>query len=303
MFSDRQRGVFGRGSQFAVRPVQADAQAAASRQAIRDAVRDFEDGRITIEQLEDAISDITSVTPMTVRELNELGASIARLKEAARAQDFEENPGLYGLPRPVDLAITPTANITGGAVDLTGFQPTVLIDGLEPEEWAARQKRAADSFADTVVSAGFSFGNAAIKAFQDGDVVGVIRAGLSGAGSILGGANLGSLSFLGGSIGIGGLLAGGLGLLGTLLGGLFGGDRNRELEQRRQAEASRARSVPAINIQFHVTQHNQYNGAPSDPQNEQAFARQADALFESLYRRHLGPRLDRIESRLGIAGA
>src|SRR5690606_39511293 len=97
-------------------------------------------------------------------------------------------------------------------------------------------------------------------------------------------------------------LAGGLGVLGTLVGALFGGGRGREAD-RAAAEARRVGNVPAIELHFTVNQTNTYNGAPSQPEIEQAFRRQANVLFEELYRRHLGPRLDRIEQRLGIAGA
>lgn len=241
-------------------------------------------------------------------ELRSAGTEAGRLTAQALVTELEaELSEAVRRVTPVQLEVRPSAVIPG-AVPL-GITPTATIDGMDPAEWVraqqqatADQKAAADQFANTVVSAGFAFGDAAIKAFQDGDVVGVIRAGLGGAGSILGGANLGSIGFLGGSIGIGGLIAGGLGLLGTLIGALAGGG-SRDAEERRRREQQQARSVPAVNINFTVNQSNTYNGAPRDPANEQAFSRQADALFESIYRRHLGPRLDRIEQRLGIAGA
>lgn len=165
-----------------------------------------------------------------------------------------------------------------------------------------RTQQAADRFAETVVDAGFRMGDAAIQAIRDGDIGGILRAGFSGAASIAGNiTGLSPIPFLGGAINPAMLIAGGIGLFGTLIGALLGGGRDDSA--RAAAEQRRVGNVPAININFSVQQTNTYNGAPSDPANEQAFRRQADALFESIYRRHLGPRLDRIEQRLGIAGA
>lgn len=281
-----------------------DAAAAVARDTVAAVVQAFHDGRVGVDEVRAAVDALTTLTPLSVAAINELTDGILKLdraaQDAARAAEQNERAPMWvppgGLP-----------SVPGVALPSSGYQ------GFRPRQDnpsdlanAARinreREQAADQFANTVVSAGFAFGDAAIKAFQDGDVVGIIRSGLSGAGSILGGADLGSIGFLGGSIGIGGLIAGGLGLLGTLIGALAGGG-SRDAEERRRREQQQARSVPAININFSVTQHNQYNGAPSDPKNEQAFSRQADALFESIYRRHLGPRLDRIEQRLGIAGA
>lgn len=239
-------------------------------------------------------------------ELRSAGTEAGRLTAQALVTELEaELSEAVRRVTPVQLEVRPSAVIPG-AVPL-GVTPTATIDGMDPGEWvkaqqqaAADQKAAADQFANTVVSAGFAFGDAAIKAFQDGDVVGIFRAGLGGAGSILGGANLGSIGFLGGSIGIGGLIAGGLGLLGTLIGALAGGG-SRDAEERRRREQQQARSVPAININFNVQQTNNYAGGPRDPANELAFTRQADSLFESFYTRVLSPRLDRIERAAGLA--
>lgn len=281
-----------------------DAAAAVARDTVEAVVQAFHDGRAGVDEVRAAVDALTTLTPLSVAAINELTDGILQLdraaQDAARAAEQNERAPMWvppgGLP-----------SVPGVALPSSGYQ------GFRPRQDSAsdlanaarinrEREQAADQFANTVVSAGFAFGDAAIKAFQDGDVVGIIRAGLGGAGSILGGANLGSIGFLGGSIGIGALISGGLGLLGTLIGALAGGG-SRDAEERRRREQQQARSVPAININFSVTQHNQYNGAPSDPKNEQAFSRQADALFESIYRRHLGPRLDRIEQRLGIAGA
>lgn len=280
------------------------AAATVARETVETVVQAFKDGTGSIDDVRTAVDALTTLTPMSVTAINELTGGILTLEraalDAARAAEQNERAPMWvpagGLP-----------SVPGATLPSSGYQ------GFRPRQDnpsdlanAARinreREQAADQFANTVVSAGFAFGDAAIKAFQDGDVVGIIRAGLGGAGSILGGANLGSIGFLGGSIGIGGLIAGGLGLLGTLIGALAGGG-SRDAEERRRREQQQARSVPAMTISFTVNQQNTYHGAPRDPANEQAFGRQADQLFEAIYRRHLGPRLDAIERRLGMAGA
>jgi len=270
----------------------------------RDTVQAFHDGRVGVDEVRAAVDALTTLTPLSVAAINELTDGILKLdraaQDAARAAEQNERAPMWspvgGLP-----------SVPGVALPSSGYQ------GFRPRQDnqsdlanAARinreREQAADQFANTVVSAGFAFGDAAIKAFQDGDVVGIIRSGLSGAGSIVGSIGMEPISLFGGMINPATLIAGGIGLLGTLIGALAGGG-SRDAEERRRREQQQARSVPAININFTVNQSNTYNGAPRDPANEQAFARQADSLFESIYRRHLGPRLDRIEQRLGIAGA
>lgn len=281
-----------------------DAAAAVARDTVEAVVQAFHDGRTGVDEVRAAVDALTTLTPLSVAAINELTEGILLLDRAAQdaARTAMQNERAPMWVPPGGLPSVPGATLPSSGYQ--GFRPRQ--DNPSDLANAARinreREQAADQFANTVVAAGFSFGDAAIKAFQDGDVVGIIRAGLGGAGSILGGANLGSIGFLGGSIGIGGLIAGGLGLLGTLIGALAGGG-SRDAEERRRREQQQARSVPAININFTVNQSNTYNGAPRDPANEQAFSRQADTLFESIYRRHLGPRLDRIEQRLGIAGA
>lgn len=285
--------------------------AAIARDTLESVVGAYKAGLVDIKDVQSAVDALTRLTPLTVKEINELTDGVLQLAlEAERAKQqaqavaaFESDPGLYGpknMPIVKDLTDKFTESWLSRSLREAGKGRSTGFDSAAVS-WGKRQDEAADQFADTVVRAGFGFGEAAIQAIKDGDIAGVIRAGLSSGASILGGADLGSLSLLGGSIGIGSLIAGGLGLIGTLIGALTGG--GREAEERRRDEASRARSVPAVNINFTVNQSNTYNGAPRDPANEQAFARQADTLFESIYRRHLGPRLDRIEQRLGIAGA
>jgi hypothetical protein len=221
----------------------------------------------------------------------ELGRAVARaLRDELQAElDRLQREGV-----PVALSIEPSANVAA-AVGL-GITPTATIGGMSQDEWSKFQKaqeEAAEKFRDTVISAGIGFTDTLVKGIQTGDA-GSIVSGLFGAGGNI----LGAL--VGGPWGM--VLSGLLPILGGLFGGLAGG--NRDAEKRRRDEQQRARaSVPAINLNFTVNQSNQYHGAPSDPVNEQAFARQANALFEALYRRHLGPRLDRLERNFGLTGA
>lgn len=308
-----------------------DAAAAMLRDTVVATVDAFREGKVGVAEVQAAVDAWTSVMPQSVKAINELTEGILQLDRAAQdaARTAMQNelaplwtPSSGTLPIVKDFTHKFERSLRDGwkapGDASNGVQRSNVITWqdaqrtLQAQEDAAAaaakaQQDAADRFASTVISAGFSFGDAAVKAFQDGDIVGVIRAGLSGAGSIFSGLDakdsniLGTIGLFGGTLGIGSLIAGGLGLIGTLIGALTGG--GREAEERRRDEASRARSVPAVNINFTVNQSNTYNGAPRDPANEQAFARQADTLFESIYRRHLGPRLDRIEQRLGIAGA
>jgi hypothetical protein len=99
----------------------------------------------------------------------------------------------------------------------------------------------------------------------------------------------------------GALIGAGAGLLGGIIN-LFSGGGQSDAD-RAAAESRRVGNVPSIELVFNVTQTNYYQGGPTQPEVEQAFRRQATVLWEELYRRNLGPRLDRIEQRLGIAGA
>lgn len=178
----------------------------------------------------------------------------------------------------------PMRNADGGIVRRESYQ-----------ERLKREQEAADQFANTVVNAGLQFGDAAIRAFKDGDIVGVIRAGLSGAGSILGGANLGSLSFLGGSIGIGGLIAGGLGLISSLIGGLFGG--RRDAPENNRARGVTPRGAPAIDLTVMINQSLNIQSL-TDPASRRAVDGLLDDMvrrLEDTLKRNVIPRLNALE--------
>ena len=245
VFSDRQRGPFGRGSDFAVRPAQLDAAAANARLAVRDAVAAYDAGRITLTQLEDQLGEITSVTPMTVKELDALGASLTRLREAARVKEFDESPGTLPLPPLRDLGITPTAGLSVGPVDLTTWEPTVTIEGMDPSQWAQKQADAADRFSDTVINAGLGFADTLVKGIQTGDL-GSIVSGLFGAG----GSIIGAIPGIGT---VGTILGGLLPIFGNLLGGLFGGG-SRDAAEGARASGAATRGAPAIDLSIIINQ-------------------------------------------------
>lgn len=161
----------------------------------------------------------------------------------------------------------------------------------------AERQAAADRFAETVVQAGASFTSGLIAAIEDGDIGAAFQSALGFGQSLLGSANLGSIPFLGGSLGIGTLLSAGLGIFGSIIGALTGGNNASEATKA----LDRGPVPPAINLNFTVNQSNTYNGAPTDPATEQAFARQAQIMFESIYRRFLEDRFNRLETRAGIA--
>jgi len=230
-----------------------------------------------------------------------LEQELERLKRQVTPRELGIEPRVQ-LARP--LGIEPTAQVAPARSVVP--EVTVQIDGMDPAEWvqaqedaAAAQRQAGFDFAQAVIGAGQGFVSA-IEAFQAGNVGG----GIAGLGGAVGGLFSG-LGQLGGAFaGLGpwgAIISAGAGLLGGLVN-LFGGGRGREAD-RAAAEARRVGNVPAINLTFTVNQTNTYHGAPSQPEIEQAFRRQANTLWEELYRRNLGPRLDRIEQRLGIAGA
>jgi hypothetical protein len=208
---------------------------------------------------------------------------------------------------PVALGITPTASIRPISVgqeefnrSTQGFRNRDMERGdgglAEARQINQERQNAADQFANTVVSAGFAMGDATIKAIADGDIPGLLRAGLSGAGSILGGANLGSVGFLGGSIGIGALISGGLGILGTLIGVLTRGASGSDAEQVRAAGAA-TRGAPAVELNLIVNQSLNI-ASLTDPASRSAINGLLDNTvkrIEDVVVRNIMPRLTALE--------
>lgn len=272
-------------------------------QNVRDAVQAYQEGAGSIEAVEYAVNALTNITPMSVLAINDLTDGVLALERAAAVTEqrmaairaFDESPGSVDssmFPR----FLTPEQRAFNERMSARAHRPRET--GEADKAFIKASKDAGDnitgaavSFGDVVLAAGQSFGSLVTSIFE-GDTKGAIKGGFDLFGDIGAAILPGFAPFI----------KLGTGLMGDLFSNLFGGG-SRDADARRQREQQAARSVPAININFSVQQTNTYQGAPSDPRNEQAFARQADALFESIYRRHLGPRLDRIENRLGIAGA
>ncbi|MCZ2108863.1 MAG: hypothetical protein LC118_04750, partial [Dehalococcoidia bacterium] len=260
----------------------------------------------SIDDVRTAVDALTTLTPMSVKAINELTGGLFELaieadraaQKAAALAEFESNPGLYGMrdmPIVKDFGEKFVRESRSWLDEALGGAGKGRSPGFDRDSVSSFKRGVDDSanaFRDTIINAGIGFADTLVQGIQSGDLGSIIKGGFGAGANILG-------SLVGGPWGM--VISGLLPILGGLLGGLAGGDR--DAEERRRREQQQARSVPAVNINFTVNQSNTYNGAPRDPANEQAFARQADTLFESIYRRHLGPRLDRIESRLGIAGA
>lgn len=282
-----------------------DVAAGMLRDTVVATVEAFKDGKVGVDEVRAAVDAWTSVMPQSVKAINDLTEGILLLDRAA--QDAARTA--------MQNELAPLVAPPGGWPIVKGFGEKLAV---EAESWLVVGLRRAgksrpDGFdrdsvsgfkraGETITTSAASFADIVVAAA--GDVRGLFTSILQGdtQGAIKSGFDL--FGDIGAALlpGFGPLIKIGTGLLGDLFSALTGGG-SRDAEERRRREQQQARSVPAVNINFTVNQSNTYNGAPRDPANEQAFARQADTLFESIYRRHLGPRLDRIEQRLGIAGA
>lgn len=248
-------------------PASRQDQAAAARDTVVALSAAFADGKVEIEEVEAAVQAWVSIMPQSTAAINEVTNGVLALARAAEfaarrtnaIQSFDEFPYMPGWNTNLPQARSDVEFNRGYNPFRERSRDLGMGDGglAEADRINRERQAAANRFSETVVSAGFSFGDSAIRAFKDGDIVGVIRAGLSGAGSIFSGLDakdsniLGTISLFGGSIGIGGLIAGGLGLLGTLIGALTGG-RN-DADQVRAAGAA-TRGAPAVELNLVVNQ-------------------------------------------------
>lgn len=267
------------------------------------------------EEVNAAVEQLTSIMPMTTAEINELTGGAHRLETAIRGalpplleavEAFDEFPTLdRSSITPLPLAgLTPAQRAAGDRFGETALQlgrrseRDRLSDGGLAEarrEQEARQQ-SADTFAETVVDAGFQFTEGLIDAIKSGSVADAFSSAIQAGQSILGAADLGSVSFLGGSIGLGTLLSGGLGIIGALLSGLFGGGRD-SIEAER-ARAGQVRSAPSIHL--HIEQNNSLQvESLTDPDSRAAIRRFTDdqlARIIDVVERNILPRLDRMEA-------
>lgn len=204
----------------------------------------------------------------------ELTATLRAQKEALRAQPYDPFAD-YVAPLGRSRVGGTGGNAFGGAI----------------EEGLKKQQEAADRFAEVVVNAGLRFTDSLIDAIRSGDIGAAFKAVLGAGQSIIGGMNLGSLSFLGGSIGIAGLISGVLGIIGSLIGGGRSSD-----EQRRRDMAQQSRSVPAVNINFTMNQENRIEASLAGANLEATMRRVTVTAMEDFWAR------SGIEARLAKLG-
>lgn len=143
VFSDRQRGVFGRGSAFAVRPA-----TAALGQAFTDlstALTNYKQGTGTLDDVTRAVEALTRITPLSVARIDELTDGVFTLAEEARraalVQAFDEAPGLMplGATPPVPRALTPPGVTAVIQPNASALPPGAAQQAME-NEIKARQK-------------------------------------------------------------------------------------------------------------------------------------------------------------------
>src|SRR5690606_39105863 len=111
----------------------------------------------------------------------------------------------------------------------------------------------------------------------------------------LGGTNLGSIGFLGGSIGIGALISGALGIIGTIIGALTRGGRDDAASVR--AAGAATRGAPAVELNLIITQSLNI-ASLTDPASRGAINGLLDNTvrrIEDVITRNIVPRLNALE--------
>lgn len=249
-----------------------------------------------------SIAEIDSELQRAREQLRTAGTEAGRIAAQALVDELEAELGeMVRRVTPISVEIEPFATVTetplrfGGRAPFSGGdigRTSGVETRAEADRRIAMEQASADRFAETVVSAGFRFGESAIQALKDGDIAGVIKAGISATQGILGGVSGGPMmSLLGGSVPVLGIISGVLGLIGGLIGGGRGESQRREQEARQ-----RQRSVPAVNINFTMTQTNHIT-SQSTESGTAAMLRGvvSSALDEFLARTRLVERVTRLE--------
>src|SRR5690625_716927 len=292
--------------------VSAGAMLADTELILRDTVQALVDAGAPAEQINEALEALTTRFPMTTAEINELTGGAHRLETAIRGalppltaavQAFDEFPTLdRSSITPLPLAgLTPEQRAAGDRWGARSRQVGRLMsrdgDGglAEAGRMLDEQKRSADEFAQTVIDSGFQFADGLIGAIESGSVADAFSSAIRAGQSIVGGMDLGSIPFLGGSIGISSLISGGLGLVGSLIG-LFSGSGRDSAEQER-ARAGQVRSAPTISLS--ITQNNTLElQSLTDPASRTAVRRFTDeqlARIVDAVQRNILPRLDKLD--------
>lgn len=205
---------------------------------------------------DDLIADLTAwqeqqdLTAAQTDEFMELNRALGDVSDTTSMLAGHMDPVLAQLQALLAVVTDP---------DLAARIQAVIDASTKAKEQA--EQAAADSFANTVVSAGFQFGEGVISAIKSGKIETALAAALRGAQSIFGASNLGSIGFLGGSLPIGALISGALGLIGALI---QGGGKSRQDEERALQERM-SRTTPALTFNVSVIQNNNYGSSNADP--------------------------------------
>lgn len=152
---------------------------------------------------------------------------------------------------------------------------------------------AANEFAETVAGAAFSFTENLIGAIRSGDIGEAFRAALGAGQSILGSANLGTIPFLGGSLGIGALLSGVLGIFAALI------PRGAGESEATRALGANTRGAPAV--EFNVTVNQSLSIASLTGEGRRAvdgLLNDTASRLEAVITRNVLPRLGYLEERI-----
>lgn len=251
------------------------------------------------------------------KEANEAAAEAARLAIAAeeawrnsvlfaRGQDARfgtpEARDAYtrqamiksGLPVPTRLEdLTPEQRALGASY--RGFTPRQdnPADLAEAQRILDERERAEQRFAETVAGAAFSFTENLIGAIRSGDIGEAFRAALGAGQSILGSASLGSLPFLGGSLGIGALLSGVLGIFAALI------PRGAGESEATRALGASTRGAPAVELNFTVNQSlNIASLTGSDRRAVDGLLNDTVRALDGVITRNILPRLGYLEERI-----
>lgn len=118
------------------------AAAAIARETLEQEIALYQRGRGSLEAINAAIEALTTITPLSVKEINDLTGNIRALAtEAANAAAFDEAPGLYfdptqfpGVPRPIGAPGVQT-QVTPDRSQLPAAQLAAILE----EEMKARR--------------------------------------------------------------------------------------------------------------------------------------------------------------------
>lgn len=236
-----------------------DGAAAIARDTVEAVAQAYRDGNASIDDVRTAVDALTTLTPMSVKAINELTGGLFELaieadraaQKAAALAEFESNPGLYGMrdmPIVKDFGEKFVRESRSWLDEALGGAGKGRSPGFDRDSVSSFKRGVDDSanaFRDTIINAGIGFADTLVQGIQSGDLGSIIKGGFGAGANILG-------SLVGGPWGM--VISGLLPILGGLFGGLFGGNRNQsELESRRAAGAA-TRGAPALDLSIIINQ-------------------------------------------------